>query len=174
MPWNAASSSWRLLSTAASFSRDSVSGIPATHRPTTRTPCEPISTARLRMKVSMAASAGPVLPIIGLPWAEPLLSARMTPEPRSVMWRAAARAVMKFADSPVVAARVKSATVMSASGMPWTSPRETRLRDSSMPPSAATERACASTACSSSASTTATSAAPPAAVIVSANASSRS
>jgi hypothetical protein len=124
------------------------------------------------MKVSIAASAGPVLPIIGLPWEEPLLSARMTPEPCSIMWRAAARAVMKFAVSPVVTARVKSATVMSLSGMPWTSPREIRLRETSIPPPAATERACSSTARSSSASTTATSAAPPAAVISAASASS--
>ena len=84
-PWNAASSSCMLLFTPASRSGDSVSGMPATQSPTTRTPCGPTSIARLRTNVSIAASAGPVLPIIGLLWAEPLLSARMTPEPRSTM-----------------------------------------------------------------------------------------
>src|SRR3712207_5245535 len=50
-PWKAASSS-NFLSTAASFSRENVSGSPAVQMPTTRTPRSPISAARFRMKVS--------------------------------------------------------------------------------------------------------------------------
>src|SRR5215212_8034228 len=122
-PWKAAASS-NLLSTAASFSRENVSGSPAVQMPSTRTPRGPISAARLRMKVSVAASAGPVPPIIGLPLADPLSNARMTPDPCSIMRRAAARAVMKFAVIPVVMGRTKSTVVMSTSGIPCTSPRD--------------------------------------------------
>jgi hypothetical protein len=43
------------------------------------------------------------------------------------MWRAAARAVMKFAVIPVVTGRTKSAVVLSTSGIVWTSPRVMRL-----------------------------------------------
>jgi hypothetical protein len=47
-----------------------------------------MAAARSRTKVSVAASAGPVPPIIGLPWAEPLSNARMTPDPCWIIWRA--------------------------------------------------------------------------------------
>jgi hypothetical protein len=91
------------------------------------------------------------------------------------MWRAAARAVMKFALIPVIMGRMKSSVVMSASGIPCTSPRETRLKDTSMLPAwAATARACSSTAHSLRASTTATSAKPPVARMSVATASSDS
>src|SRR5215218_5918703 len=48
----------------------------------------------------------------------------MTPDPCSIMRRAAARAVMKFAVIPVVMGRTKSTVVMSTSGIPCTSPRD--------------------------------------------------
>src|SRR6266567_4463973 len=55
------------------------------------------------MNASTAASAGPVLPIIGeLPLADPLVSDRMTPDPCSVIRRAAARAVRNCEVGPVV------------------------------------------------------------------------
>jgi hypothetical protein len=75
------------------------------------------------MSVSVAASAGPVLPIPGwTPLLEPLFRCRMTPEPCLIIWRAAARAVTKLATSPLVTARERSAAVMSISGVPCTSP----------------------------------------------------
>src|SRR5918993_1653363 len=77
-PWDAASS-WDPLSTVASFSRENFSGSPAFQMPSTRTPCGPTLAARLRMKVSVAASAGPVLPIIGLPLATISCRSRMRP-----------------------------------------------------------------------------------------------
>jgi hypothetical protein len=76
--------------------------------------------------VSIAASAGPVPPIIGLPCAEPLSSARITPDPCSAICRPAARVVTKFAVSPAVTGRRKSGVVICTSGMPWTSPRDKR------------------------------------------------
>jgi hypothetical protein len=58
----------------------------------------------------------------------------------------------------VAGAPERSAAVMSISGVPCTSPRLTRLRETSMPPAlAVTACACASTADSSRASRTATS-----------------
>src|SRR5215210_2669907 len=128
----------------------------------------PISAARLRTKVSVAASAGPVLPIMGLPLADPLSSARMTPDPCSTMPRAAARAVTKLLRRPLITARKRSSVVMSISGIPCTSPRVMRLKDTSMLP------ACETTACSSRASSTATSAAPPSALMSLATVSSDS
>jgi len=63
---------------------------PAVQRAATRTPRGPTSAARKGMKVSTAASAGPVPPIgqtsggaaVAL---EPLVTMRMTPEPRCAM-----------------------------------------------------------------------------------------
>lgn len=107
------------------------------------------------MKVSVAASAGPVPPMkkpadrarAGLEVvADPLVKVRMTPDRCSIMWRAAARAVWKLAISPVVTGRAKSAVAMSTSGIPCASPREMRLKETSMLPAwAATARACSST-----------------------------
>ena len=89
------------------------------------------------------------------------------------MWRAAARAVMKWVRTIVVISPAKSSTAISASGVPWTELCEIALNEMSMPPAlAATASACPSTARSSSASTSAVSAAPPAARISSATASS--
>lgn len=67
------------------------------------------------MNDSVAASAGPVLPMPGIaPAPVALLRWRMTPDPCSTIRRAAARAVMKFDLSPVTTARSRS----SAARMP--------------------------------------------------------
>ncbi len=92
--------------TAPSDSGVSVSGTPATHIPTARTPFGPSSCAKARISVSMAASAGHVPPISGLACAEPLFSARITPDPCSAMRRPAARAVMKLVVMPLVTGAV--------------------------------------------------------------------
>ncbi len=75
------------------------------------------------MNDSMAASAGPVPPIWNpVPGFFTLLDAlvisRMTPEPRSTMCRAAARAVTKLERAPAEIGRRKSSTSMSSRGVP--------------------------------------------------------
>lgn len=87
------------------------------------------------MNASTAASAGPVPPIIRAdPFDEPLVSDRITPEPCSAIWRAATFAVRNCVVRPAVTGRIRSATDMSTSGMPWTSPREIRLNETSIEP----------------------------------------
>jgi hypothetical protein len=94
------------------------------------------------------------------------------PDPWAVIRRAAACAVTKLDRSPVTTARSRSSVVMSTSGVRCTSPREIRLKDTSMLPAwAATASTWASTARSSVASSTATSADPPAARMSAATAS---
>src|SRR6266508_1115927 len=88
---------------------------------------------------------------------------------------AAALEVRNIVLTAVTTGRSKSSSRISASGVPWTSPCEMRLKEMSMPPaSAATASACSSTALSSSASTRAVEATPPAERIVPATASRRS
>ena len=89
------------------------------------------------------------------------------------MWRAAARVVRKLVRRPLTTGASRSATDISASGVPCTSPCWITLSDTSMPPDEeATAAAWASTAPSFSASTTAVSADPPLARMSSATASS--
>src|SRR5215207_4797905 len=78
----------------------------------------------------------------------------------------------EVAAEPLTTARKRSSVVMSISGIPCTSPRVMRLKDTSMLPACETTAwACSSTACSSRASSTATSAAPPSALMSLATAS---
>ena len=116
--------------TSVSFFSDSVSATPAVQMPQTRTPRGPTSAARYRMNASVAASAGPVLPIPGIaPAPDALLRCKITPKPCSIMSRPAARAVRKLLRRPLTTARKRSSAVISTSGVPWTSPRRMRLND---------------------------------------------
>src|SRR6266545_1759773 len=165
----------RRKESAARHRGEACRGYPGTRPQVTLVIVPVIPAARSEARnASTAASAGPVLPIIGaLPLADPLVSERMTPDPCVIIWRAAARAVRNCDVSPVVTALVKSAPGMSISGTPWMSPRVIRLKETSMLPAwEATALACSSTARSSSASTSATSAAPPAAAMSAATVSS--
>lgn len=91
------------------------------------------------MNDSTAASAGPVLPMPGIDASpEALLRCRITPDPCAIMHRAAARAVTKLLRRPVIGACSRSSVVISTSGVPCTSPRLTRLNDTSTLPVRAT------------------------------------
>jgi hypothetical protein len=112
----------------------------------------------------MASKATPVPPTSGMA-SLPVLAvmAMTTPDPRLVMWRAAALVVRKWDRNAVSTGRVKSSSDISSSGRPCRSSRPTALKQTSMPPAlAATSSAWASTARSSSASTSAVSTAAPA------------
>ena len=75
------------------------------------------------MNASVAASAGPVLPMPGIaPAPDALLRCRITPDPCSIIRRAAAREVRKLLWRPLTTARKRSSAVMSTSGIPCTSP----------------------------------------------------
>ena len=105
--------------TSVSFFSDSVSATPAVQMPQTRTPRGPTSAARYRMNASVAASAGPVLPIPGIaPAPDALLRCKITPKPCSIMSRPAARAVRKLLRRPLTTARKRSSAVISTSGCP--------------------------------------------------------